>query len=283
MKKKKKKRRRKENRACRYNGAETRKGEANDISWTIVLWAATVAAIISRLTLLFPWRRYGFRIEGHIEVHRLPREDGRWNGREVETASRPYGTYTQTTYTWTTNTRTTTKRKQARKRETNTEKIGKREWVKKSEREKRKRERVCSRCSRDGIRERGCMLGIRKRGHYKELWGPASYVNILASASLATFPSIHPASFYLSLPTASPSPSLRGCGSLYTRSVAVLNVLSLLMPRSVCPRGRTTNISVPAAFFFVWPDIELYAARIYRSKFFCKRLRRRKKVKHEEE
>lgn len=67
----------KENRACRYNGAETRKGEANDISWTIVLWAATVAAIISRLTLLFPRRRYGFRIEGHIEVHRLPREDGR--------------------------------------------------------------------------------------------------------------------------------------------------------------------------------------------------------------
>lgn len=87
---------RKENRACRYNGAETRKGEANDISWTIVLWAATVAAIISRLTLLFPWRRYGFRIEGHIEVHRLPREDGRWNGREVEVVSRPYGTYTQT-------------------------------------------------------------------------------------------------------------------------------------------------------------------------------------------
>lgn len=28
---------------------------------------------------------------------------------------------------------------------------------------------VCSRCSRDGIRERGCMLGIRRRGHYKEL------------------------------------------------------------------------------------------------------------------
>lgn len=95
-KKEKEEKKRKENRACRYNGAETRKGEANDISWTIVLWAATVAAIISRLTLLFPWRRYGFRIEGHIEVHRLPREDGRWNGREVEVVSRPYGTYTQT-------------------------------------------------------------------------------------------------------------------------------------------------------------------------------------------
>lgn len=76
---KKEEKKRKEKRACRYNGAETRKGEANDISWTIVLWAATVAAIISRLTLLFPWRRYGFRIEGHIEVHRLPREDERWN------------------------------------------------------------------------------------------------------------------------------------------------------------------------------------------------------------
>lgn len=63
---KKKKKKKKENRACRNNGAETRKGEANDISWTIVLWAATVAAIISRLTLLFPWRRYGFRIEKGI-------------------------------------------------------------------------------------------------------------------------------------------------------------------------------------------------------------------------
>ena len=53
---------------------------------------------------------------------------------------------------------------------------------------------VCSRCSWDGIRERGCMLGIRRRGHYKELWGPASYVSILASVSLATLypPTIHP-------------------------------------------------------------------------------------------
>lgn len=109
-KEKKEEKKRKENRACQYNGAETRKGEANDISWTIVLWAATVAAIISRLTLLFPWRRYGFRIEGHIEVHRLPREDERWNGREVEVASRPYGTYTQTTHTWTTTTTRTNAR-----------------------------------------------------------------------------------------------------------------------------------------------------------------------------
>lgn len=80
-KEEKKRKKRKENRACQHNGAETRKGEANDISWTIVLWAATVAAIISRLTLLFPWRRYGFRIEGHIEVHRLPREGGGTAGR----------------------------------------------------------------------------------------------------------------------------------------------------------------------------------------------------------
>lgn len=94
----------------------------------------------------------------------------------------------------------------------------------------------------------------------------------------------HPAFFYLSLPTAFPSPSPRNCGSLYTRSVAVLNVLSLLMLRSVCPRGRTTNISAHRLLFR--PDIELYAARIYRSKSFCKGLRERcgrKRAKHEEE
>lgn len=65
-----------------------------------------------------------------------------------------------------------------------------------------------------------------------------------------SFPSFsHSAFFYLSLPTASPPPSPRNCGSLYTRSVAVLNVLSLLMPRSVCPRGRTTNISAHRLLF----------------------------------
>lgn len=135
-KKKKQKRRRKGNRACQYNGAETRKGEANDISWTIVLWAATVAAIISRLTLLFPWRRHGFRIEGHIEVHRLPREDERWNGREVETASRPYGTYTQTTHTWTTNTRT-----KASAKERNEYRRDRKERMSERERERKGRER----------------------------------------------------------------------------------------------------------------------------------------------
>lgn len=53
----------------------------------------------------------------------------------------------------------------------------------------------------------------------------------------------------LSFSTASPPPSPRNCESLYTRSVAVLNVLSLLMPRSVCPRGRTMNISAHRLLF----------------------------------
>lgn len=115
---------------------------------------------------------------------------------------------------------------------------------------------VCSRCSWDGIQDRGCMLGIRRRGHYKELWGPASYVSILASASSPPPPSplflSHSAFFYLSLPTASPPSSLRNCGSLYTRSVAVLNVLSLLMSspaRSALEVEPRTFL--PTAFFFV--------------------------------
>lgn len=159
-KNKKKKKRKKENRACRYNGAETRKGEANDISWTIVLWAATVAAIISRLTLLFPWRRYGFRIEGHIEVHRLPREDERWNGPEVEVASRPYGTYTQN-HLHLDEEYDATRRERVRERERETKSAGGEETVREKE-----AIGVLLRCS---IRERGCMLGIRRRGHYKEL------------------------------------------------------------------------------------------------------------------
>lgn len=42
------------------------------------------------------------------------------------------------------------------------------------------------------------------------------------------------------LPFILPSFSIFAARSLYTRSVAVLNVLSLLMPRSACPRGRST-------------------------------------------
>ena len=94
-KKRNKRKDKKENRACQYNGAEMRKGEANDISWTIVLWAATVAAIISRLTLSYS---LGEGMEGRIKVHRLPREGG--GGKEGE-GCRPYGAYTQTTHTLT--------------------------------------------------------------------------------------------------------------------------------------------------------------------------------------
>lgn len=140
----------KENRACQYNGAEMRKGEANDISWTIVLWAATVAAIISRLTLLFPWRRYGRAYKS------TQTPEGRGGGRArrgEREGCRPYGAYTQTTHTLTWNTTTTTRGRRGRRR-------------------RRRGSMVCSRCST----RRGCMLGIRRRGHYKELWGPASYV-----------------------------------------------------------------------------------------------------------
>lgn len=83
-----------------------RKGEANDISWTIVLWAATVAAIISRLTLLFPWRRYGRAYKST----QTPEGKGGGRARRGEREGcRPYGAYTQTTHTLTWNTTTTTR------------------------------------------------------------------------------------------------------------------------------------------------------------------------------
>lgn len=70
--------------------------------------------------------------------------------------------------------------KRIRKREEERERRASKEGGKgRREREKERRQEetrggrrgplVCSRCSRDGIRERGCMLGIRRRGHYKEL------------------------------------------------------------------------------------------------------------------
>lgn len=63
----------------------------------------------------------------------------------------------------------------------------------------------------------------------------------------------------------SPSPpflfDLRS-GSLYTRSALVLNVLSLLMPRSACPRGRSTvHFCLPSSFSC--PDIELYTRAVF--------------------
>lgn len=79
-----------------------------------------------------------------------------------------------------------------------------------------------------------------------------------------------------------------GCGSLYTRSVAVLNVLSLLMPRSGLPsRSNHEHFCPPPSFS--WPDIELYATRIYRSKSFrgevrgvrCRRKREEKRRKEQ--
>lgn len=102
-------------------------------------------------------------------------------------------------------------------------------------------------------RDRGCMLGIRRRGHYKELWGPASYVQ----HPCPPLASHYRTPFYRLLSLSSPPPlDLRG-GSLYTRSVPVLNVLSLLMPRSACPRGRSTvHFCLPSSFSC--PDIELY-------------------------
>jgi len=88
------------------------------------------------------------------------------------------------------------------------------------------------------------------------------------------FPSVPPPPFPPSLllsfstngvPTA--TLASRGCGSLYTRSVAVLNVLSLLMPRSGLPsRSNHQHFCRPPSFS--WSDIELYAARIYRSKSY---------------
>lgn len=80
-----------------------------------------------------------------------------------------------------------------------------------------------------------------------------------------------------------------GCGSLYTRSVAVLNVLSLLMPRSGLPsRSNHEHFCPPPSFS--WPDIELYATRIYRSKSFrgevrgvrCRRKREQKRERERE-
>lgn len=55
--------------------------------------------------------------------------------------------------------------------------------------------------------------------------------------------SSHYPPFYRSLPFPFFLSHLRPrSGSLYTRSLVALNVLSLLMPRSACPRGRSTNI-----------------------------------------
>lgn len=72
---------------------------------------------------------------------------------------------------------------------------------------------------------------------------------------------LHPSSLLLSFSTnGAPSPSLRGYGSLYTRSVAVLNVLSLLMPRLVCPRGRTFLCPPPS---FSCGPILSYTLRVF--------------------
>lgn len=72
---------------------------------------------------------------------------------------------------------------------------------------------------------------------------------LLTTASFSSSSSLTQPSFIFLYQQRPPPPSSRNCGSLYTRSVAVLNVLSLLMPRSVCPRGRTTNISAHRLLF----------------------------------
>lgn len=90
-------------------------------------------------------------------------------------------------------------------------------------------------------------------------------------------PPVLPPSLLLSFSTngapffPSPSRRARGCRSLYTRSVAVLNVLFLLMPRSVCPRGRTTNEHFcPPPSFSCGPILSYMLPRIYRSESFSK-------------
>lgn len=60
-------------------------------------------------------------------------------------------------------------------------------------------------------------------------------------------------------------PSFYTGGSAYTRPVAVLNVLSLLM-FLVLPSRSIPNIFAPHCLFFM-SDIELYPPNIYRIKF----------------